>query len=180
MRKVLHLMATLTDNDVEWLAAHGRVRHVLTGTTLIQQGQPFGALMVLLEGQLSVRIGEHGDQEVATLYPGEVLGEISFVDARPPSASVVVVRDAHVLAIDRDTLTAKLERESGFAARFYRGLALFLASRLRATTAHLGYGRGSTGPPEAEAIEGSELEEISLAARRFDEMLRRLRTAGGL
>ena len=180
MRKVLHLMAALSDTDVEWLSAHGRVHHVLKGTTIIQQGQPFEALMVLLEGQLSVRLGEHDGYEIATLYPGEVLGEISFVDERPPSASVVVVHNSHVLAIDRETLRAKLEGESGFAARFYRGLALFLASRQRATTAHLGYGRGSSGPQEAEAVEGSELEGISIAARRFDEMLRRLRTAGGL
>jgi hypothetical protein len=75
-------------------------------------------------------------------------------------------------------LTTQLDRDSGFAARFYRGLALFLASRLRATTSHLGYGRWSS-EEEANTVEGSELEEISLAARRFDGMLRRLRAATG-
>lgn len=175
MRKVLQLMAALADKDVDWLATHGRVRHVPKDTLLIQQGQPFQSLMVLLEGQLSVRLA---DQQIAVLYPGEVLGEISFVDARPPSASVVASRDSHVLAIDRGTLTAQLDRDSGFAARFYRGLALFLASRLRATTSHLGYGRWSS-TEETNAIEGSELEEISLAARRFDETLRRLRAGAG-
>lgn len=175
MRKVLQLMATLADKDVDWLATHGRVRHIARDTTIILQGRPFEALMVLLEGQLSVRLA---DQQIALLYPGEVLGEISFVDARPPSASVVAAQDSHVLVIDRDTLTAQLDRDSGFAARFYRGLALFLASRLRATTSHLGYGRWSS-EEEANTVEGSELEEISLAARRFDGMLRRLRAATG-
>jgi CRP-like cAMP-binding protein len=173
MRKVLQLMATLADKDVDWLATHGRVRHVSRDTPIIQQGRPFEALMVLLEGQLSVRLG---DQQIAVLYPGEVLGEISFVDARPPLASVVASQDSHVLVIDRGTLTAQLDRDSGFAARFYRGLALFLASRLRATTSHLGYGRWNS-EEETNAIEGNELEGISLAARRFDEMLRRLRGA---
>jgi CRP-like cAMP-binding protein len=179
MRKVLHLMATQTDDYDDWLSPHRRVRYAPRDATIIQQGRPFEALMVLLEGQLSVRLGERADQAIATLFPGEVLGDISFIDERPPSASVVVVHDSHVLAIDRDVLSAKLDRDSPFAARFYRGLALFLASRLRTTTAHLGYGRSSSAVEEAETVEAGELEGISLAARRFDQMLRRLRAAGG-
>ena len=40
---------------------------------------------------------------MAILYPGEVIGEISFVDARPPSASVVSVHDSHLLVVGGDS-----------------------------------------------------------------------------
>jgi CRP/FNR family transcriptional regulator, cyclic AMP receptor protein len=103
---------------------------------------------------------------------------MSFVDARPPSASVVSVQDSHVLAVKREVLARKLDRDDGFAARFYRGIAVFLADRLRMTTAHLGYGKWNDEEQhEAGAIDEGTFDDISLAARRFDEMLRRLRMA---
>lgn len=181
MRKVLYLMGTLTDEDAGWLAARGEVRFVPANTTIIHEARPIAALFVLLEGRLAVRIERLRGRDVATLYPGEVLGEISFVDARPPSASVVAVQDSHVLAVPRDMLTKKLESDNGFGSRFYRGLAVFLADRLRTTTAHLGYGKGGeeAAPETDSAIDEGGIDEISLAARRFDLMLRRLRLTDG-
>jgi CRP/FNR family transcriptional regulator, cyclic AMP receptor protein len=180
MRKVLHLLGTLSDEDVEWLAAQGQTRFVPRNTTVIQEGKPLEALFLLLEGKLSVRISSLRDREVATLFPGEVLGEISFVDARPPSATVLAVQDSHLLVVPRELLTAKLARDDAFAARFYRGLAVFLADRLRTTTAHLGFGKPeSEGLREADAIDEGSIEEISQGARRFDQMIRRLRLADG-
>jgi CRP/FNR family transcriptional regulator, cyclic AMP receptor protein len=181
MRKVLHLMGTLTDEDVEWLAAIGQTRFVPQNTVVIQHGKSVEALFLLLEGKLSVRIGGGADPEVASLYPGEVLGEMSFVNARPPSASVVAVQDSHLLVVSREALTRRLSRDDAFAARFYRGLAVFLADRLRTTTAHLGYGTwDEDARKEAEVIDDSSFDDISLAARRFDDMLHRLRIAGRL
>jgi CRP/FNR family cyclic AMP-dependent transcriptional regulator len=56
MRKVLHLMGTLNDQDVDWLARHGQTRFVPAGVSVIDEGQPIDALLFLLEGKLSVRI----------------------------------------------------------------------------------------------------------------------------
>ena len=179
MRKVLHLMGTLTDEDVEWLSTAGKTRFVPKGTVVIERGKSIEALFLLLEGKLSVRIGEAPGREVAGLYPGEVLGEMSLVNARPPSASVVAIEDSHLLVVTREALTKHLSRDDAFAARFYRGLAVFLADRLRATTAHLGYGKwDEDAGAEAQAIDDGSFDDISLAARRFDDMLRRLRIAG--
>ena len=174
MRKVLHLMGTLTDQDVEWLASQGRPRFVPRDTMVIEQGEPIEALFILLEGRLSVVMAGRQGREVAVLYPGEVLGEISFVDARPPSASVVSLEDSHVFVVPKDLLTKKLSRDDAFAARFYRALAVFLADRLRTTTAHFGYGTWKADA-DADQVDDSQLDDISLAARRFDDMLRHLR-----
>ena len=180
MRKVLHLMGTLSDEDVEWLTANGQTRFVPRNTTVIQQGKPLEALFILLEGKLAVRTTGLRDVDVATLFPGEVIGEISFVDARPPSASVVSAQDSHLLAVAKDVLTRKLARDDGFAARFYRGLAVFLADRLRTTTAHLGYGKWNNEEhPPSDEIDEASFDEVSHGARRFDQMLRRLRLADG-
>ena len=47
----------------------------------------FSVIFLLLDGLLTVRIGEKADFELAKLYPGEITGEISFLDSRPPNAN---------------------------------------------------------------------------------------------
>ena len=106
-----------------------------------------------------------------------VLGEISFVDSRPPLATATAVDAARVLAVRREVLQTKLASDSKFAANFYRALATFLADRLRATTTRMGY-----GPPEQDAaaeaadeLSDDLMETVSQGARRFDNLLRRVR-----
>lgn len=176
MRKAMYLMGALEDSDIEWLGANGSLMRLNAGDTLVRAGQAVDSLFVVLDGRLGVRTGSTA---VATLLAGEVVGEISFVDARPPQASVVSLDTSRVLAIGRDVLQAKLGRDVRFAANFYRALATFLADRLRTTTARLGYG----GPEQDRAAEDEEdlgeqlMETVSLGMQRFDNLLRQVRGA---
>jgi CRP-like cAMP-binding protein len=88
----------------------------------------------------------------------------------PPQA----VTDTHVLAISRQKLAIMLERDVGFASRFYKALAFFLADRLRSTTGRLGYGSTRQDADEADELNDDIMDNVALAAARFDKMLRRL------
>ena len=175
MRKVLFLLGELSDLDVEWLTARGKKERVTAGTILIREGKQIDAMYVLLEGRLSVWIDDRGKRELAQLGAGEVVGEMSFVDARPPSATVEAMSDSVVLTIRRSELQEKLKNDTAFAARFYRALAGFLSDRLRATVTRLGYGRAE---PEEEStideLDPNLLDSVHLAGARFDRMLKRL------
>src|SRR6185436_6178421 len=81
-------------------------------------------------------------KDIANLMCGEVAGEMSFLDSRPPSASVRALEKCSVLAIPKSRLSQKLETDTAFAARFYRALGVFLSDRLRNTVGLLGYGAG--------------------------------------
>jgi bacteriocin-type transport-associated protein len=177
MRKVLYILGQLSDDDTEWMIAAGAPRHLAAGTTLIREGQPVDALYIVLEGTLVVSSAALGGQEIARLGVGEIIGEISFVDARPPSATVTAVDDATVFVLDRARLHARLEEDAGFAARFYRAVAVFLADRLRNTVARLGYGAGRDLDESAEyegELDFGVLDNVHLAGARFDRMLKRL------
>jgi len=91
---------------------------------------------------------------------------------------VTALDAARVLAVRGDVLLAKLSADARFAANFYRALAIFLADRLRATTTRLGYGRPEQdAAPEAADELGDELmETLSLGTRRFDNLLRQVRS----
>jgi len=177
MRKALFLLGALDDRDIDWMISAGKQKRVAAGATLIHEGQEAESVFIVLDGAFAVRISAAGGKEIARLRAGEIVGEMSFVDARPPSASVVAVEDSMVLSISRNVLNERLKTPD-FGARFYRALAIFLADRLRNTVAQLGYGKTK---PDAGAIEGEDevgptaLENLVVAGARFDWMLRRLR-----
>lgn len=178
MRKVLFLFGQLNDDDVEWMLRAGRKHFVPRDGVLIRQGVEIDALFILLEGRLSVWLAtRQGEKEIARLNAGEIVGEMSFVDARPPSATVKALEDANVYALPRPVLTAKLASDLGFAARFYKALAIYLSSTVRERHRALGYGDGSALAEAEDAgdeLDPNVLDGVYLAGERFDRMVKRL------
>src|SRR5688572_29371766 len=113
MRKVLFIFGQLTDADVDWLAKNGRRKRVPKGTVLINQGVSVQTLYIVLEGELSVLHGKT-KKELARLSNGEIAGEMSFVDARPPSATVAAYTDAVVYHIPTKVLGEALVVNTAF------------------------------------------------------------------
>ncbi len=179
MRKILFLFGTLNDHDVEWMVSAGRVRSVPAGDVLVTQGHEIEAVYIILDGVFAVSVNAQlAQREISRMYAGDVVGELSFVDSRPPSATVTAIHHSRVLCISRVDLRGKLE-EPGFASRFYRALALFLADRLRSTTAHVAYGPLDAGDEPlgaAAEIDPMVLEAVTLAGARFEHLLRQVRT----
>jgi bacteriocin-type transport-associated protein len=178
MRKALFFLGILDDHDLEWMIATGRREEVPANTVLIQEGQSIDSVYIVLDGAFRVFVQASEGEEIARLLSGEVVGEMSFVDSRPPSATVAALEDSRVLSILRDDLTAKLAQDVSFAARFYQALAVFLADRLRSTTSRLAYGATQTLIDNTEyedELDMQVLDNLFLAGARFDMILRRLR-----
>jgi CRP/FNR family cyclic AMP-dependent transcriptional regulator len=174
MRSVLYFLGLLTDGDIDWLAVNGERLQVPPGTVLLEEGGPLSALYLILEGTLEVRVSQPQPRVINTLGPGQIVGEVSFVDARPPSATVAASSPTVVLRLSREVVNARLKSDVGFAARFYQALAVFLADRLRQTlTAARSSGGGSSSPATDELSE-ELLENLSLAGSRYDWVLKRL------
>jgi CRP/FNR family transcriptional regulator, cyclic AMP receptor protein len=175
MRKVLYIFGVLTDADVAWIARTGVRRRIKDREILIQEGRPVESVIFLLQGECAVTVQAVG--EIARLGVGEIVGEMSFVDSAPPSATVTAVGDGLALFVDKETVARKLEADLAFGCRFYRALAIFLADRLRGTVRRMGYG---SGPDlDAQTITKDELDPgildtVSTAGDRFDRMLKML------
>jgi CRP-like cAMP-binding protein len=175
MRKVLFLFGQLNDDDVEWMLTVGTRRVVPAGGVVIQQGVPVDAVFILLEGKLAVWLkGRNGERELARLNAGEIVGEMSFVDARPPSATVKALEDSMVFALSKAVLTRKLAADSGFAARFYRALAIYLSTTVRERHRDLGTGVGTDEEDDVDELDPNVLDGIYLAGERFDRMVKRV------
>lgn len=177
MRKVLYLLGELNDADVEWLIATGARRRVPTGEAIINEGQPASALYIVLDGQLSATVAALQHQEVDRLTCGAVAGEMSLVDGMPPSATVRARENALVLAVPRSALSQRLQADPGFAARFYKAIAIFLSDRLRGKIRMLSGSEANQLAEDVVAddeIDPATMDTLVLAGARFDRMLRRL------
>jgi len=161
MRRVLHIFSEFTDADIAFIASAGRAQDLAAETVLIEPGTPLEAVHIVLSGALRVEVD---DVVIRPLYVGEVVGELSYLDRRPPSARVVVSEPSRLLAIPRSALDAKIAEDSGFAARLYKSLGMFLAMRLRDVRGTLAYGDVEYEPDELDL---DELDGADKAARQF-------------
>ena len=139
MLEAAAFLGVLNEPDVEWLVANSKQHKVESGSVLIRRGQPVEFLYLIVDGAFDVTVfvpkKPRGERHIATLYAGELMGEMSFVDSHPPSATVTAGMNCSVLAITKAALTEKIENDTGFGARFYRGVSVLLAGRLRAKNA---------------------------------------------
>lgn len=176
MRKVLFILGQLNDADVEWLATVGERRKVQAGAELIREGVELDTVYLVLDGQLSVWAGN--SLKLAHLASGDILGEMSLVDSSRTSAAVRVDSDALVLAVPKAALTERLKSDVGFAARFYKAIALFLADRMRNTIRRMGYGKLEDEPArdegELDELDVEVLDNVHLAGARFERILKKL------
>lgn len=179
MEKVLFILAELDDDDIDWILENATRETIPAGTVLIYERQPIDSVYILLEGELRVLTEAMGDRPLATLHSGEVVGEMSFIDTRPPAATVVAETDALVLSLPRQDLALKLRQDVGFGCRFYRALAVFLSHRLRVTVNQLG--EPELNQADSNLLPDSDLasdaqDNVVLAKNRFDWLLRRLKS----
>lgn len=133
MRNMPYIAAGLGDTDMIWLLAMGKLRRMRPRERLVEAGRPIDDLFFVTRGSFAVLLAD--GSQIATLGEGDVVGEMSFVERNPPSASVEAIEPSEVLGVARQAILARFAEEPEFAARFYRALAVFLSARLRETTA---------------------------------------------
>ena len=142
----------LTPNDWALIADKAIRRQFKAGESLVQLGRRTHGLFVILKGNAIVQIP--GQSRGAELGPGQVCGEISFIDELPATADVVAVRDTEAYYLDRPTLQSLFELFPHLGSRFYRSLATILSGRLRDVIAHQA-GETLSAPKESVGLKKS-------------------------
>jgi CRP-like cAMP-binding protein len=117
----------------------GENKVVHSGTAIVNEGVRPNALLVVIRGRFSVGIETLDDVPLAKLEAGEWIGEISFLEGSPASATIVADQESAVLAIDHQVLSERIREDTAFAARMYRVFALVAERRLRNRVDHLAF-----------------------------------------
>jgi CRP-like cAMP-binding protein len=98
------------------------------GDIIFQEGDPSGCLFIIQQGSVAVQKKTiKGPVEIAKLEPGEVLGELSFFDRRPRSATAVAVKDSVLMVIDFESL----DKVYATVPSYIKSIMAAVARRLR-------------------------------------------------
>ena len=95
----------------------------------MRKGKRTHGVYLLLKGMAAVQLPTQGTSPA--IGPGEVCGEISFIDELPATADVVAKDAVEAFYLDRPTVQGLFELFPHLGSRFYRSLASSLSRRLR-------------------------------------------------
>jgi CRP-like cAMP-binding protein len=95
-----------TEHDLERVASLADEVEAEQGAELTDQGRPGLECFVILEGRASVLVG---DDHVATLEQGSMVGEMALIDHRPRSATVIAETPMTLLAFDTKAFSKMLD-----------------------------------------------------------------------
>ena len=100
------LAVELNDEERSVLAGAMTLRDLKHGEVLVQEGSADDHLYVVVNGVLGVVKGAGMEEEVTlnAIRPGDVVGELSFLDGATRYASLVALSDTQVLAHCRANL----------------------------------------------------------------------------
>jgi CRP-like cAMP-binding protein len=119
----------LTANDWTLMADKAVRVQFKKGDALVKKGKPSNGVYFLIKGTAKVQLGS---QPVArTIGPGEICGEMSFLEDMAASANVLADENVEAYHLDRHALQGLFELFPHLGSRFYRSLATNLSRRLR-------------------------------------------------
>jgi CRP/FNR family cyclic AMP-dependent transcriptional regulator len=99
-------------------------RRFKRGEPIVEQGKKSNALTIILTGRARVISSDLRGREVilATMHPGDYVGEMSLIDDAPHSASVLAEIQTDALTLGRHEFTRCLPEDGSMAYAVLRGL----------------------------------------------------------
>lgn len=118
------LFSMLTESQAVSVADAVVKRRFKRGEVIVEQGKKTNALFILLNGRARVVTADSRGREVilATLQPGDHIGEMSLIDNEPHSATVRAEVQTDVLMLGRVEFARCLPENSSMAYAVMRGL----------------------------------------------------------
>jgi CRP/FNR family transcriptional regulator, cyclic AMP receptor protein len=118
------LFSMLTPAQAESVADAVIKRRFKRGELIVEQGKKSNALFILLTGRARVVTSDARGREVilATMQPGDYIGEMSLIDNEPHSASVRCEVQTDVLMLGRVEFARCLPENTSMAYAVMKGL----------------------------------------------------------
>ena len=131
----LPVFAQLSASQTETLLGHMDEVIFPEGTPLFQEGDHGDRLYYIIAGFLEVlkTSGSNQSRVLASMGPGESLGEMAIIDELPRSATVVARSEVHALVLTREAFDQVVHEEPAIGVEVLKGLARRLSMNLRYT-----------------------------------------------
>ena len=129
------LFADLTSADAEVVLLACEQRLLVGGEELFHENDAGDSLFIVDSGRVDIFKHIRGDVErsLASFGPGDVIGEMSFIDGARRSATARTAESSEFLVLTRAGFARVQKERPDIAAGFFRNLAAIVAARLRTT-----------------------------------------------
>lgn len=129
------LLAEMTAEDAEVILKACDQQFLVGGEELFHENDAGESLYIVQSGRVEIfkHIGGDVDRVLASFGPGDVLGEMSFIDSARRSAGARTSEASEFLCLSRTAFQTVAKERPMVAAQLYRNLASIVASRLRNT-----------------------------------------------
>jgi len=94
-------------HELEWMAAHGQLRHIPAGALVVKAGEPMDRLHVILSGGYWIRVNRGtGPRKVMEWHEGDVTGLLPYSRMTRAPGDVTADLPTEVVELNRDTFPA--------------------------------------------------------------------------
>jgi CRP/FNR family cyclic AMP-dependent transcriptional regulator len=107
----------LTDDEIDMLAARARFIAFPEGAVPMEEDAPGTSMFVIAKGKVGVTVAEDASP-LATLGPGDIIGEMSLLTGARRSATVTALEPVEVLEVNKEALAHVLSMSPTLVGRF--------------------------------------------------------------
>jgi CRP-like cAMP-binding protein len=132
------LLSHLTETQLSQLANFADLRRLASGTVVLREGEPTADAYLIESGKIRIqRKTPYGQFTLATLRPGHLFGETSFVDGHPRSGDAIAIAETELLVLSPQALTEPMQQDQRFSVALYWAFWKSLSFKLRQTNEQL-------------------------------------------
>ena len=117
------LASELSPSEIQVLAGIVKIRKFADDEVLLPEGSRDSNLHVIVSGHIKVvRTTEQGGRVLYTLEPGDLVGELSFMDDEPRYAALIASGPTEVLVLARSDFETLIERSPQVVYKVMRAI----------------------------------------------------------
>ncbi len=140
LKDKLKIFGLLEDDEFERLIPYFEKVSLPAGTVFFNEGDPADSVGFVISGSFEVRKETEfkGKQIVlAVVTRGSIVGEFSFLDRQPRTATVVAREDSELLVLERDALEGFFSRYPETGVKLLKGIIRIMSLRYNKTVERL-------------------------------------------
>ncbi len=129
----IQVFEEFTDDEVKTIYHYSARTHYQRDEVVFKEKSTEASLYVVLKGKLEA-IAYTSDKKkimLSAIDEGEVFGELSFLDGKERSATILAVKDVELLQISRDSFEKLRLEHPSIASKLIMDLARVVSLRLR-------------------------------------------------
>lgn len=129
----LTFFADLTDDELEAVAGIVKLQEFKTGATVFSDGEAGDSLYIIKKGEVKAcKVAPDGELFTLTLMnEGEIFGEMSFLDGRPRSASIIAIMDIELFVIERENFEKLVDEKPWVVYKMLKNIVFAIHSIVR-------------------------------------------------